>query len=184
MKNIIAFRHSVKTPLWFVVAVLLLTGAVSGNAQKKSSMASKLESKPDAFIQKDFTTIGKVAGVSISVEGITDLGTKTKMNALEMEYSGTDNSTSASVVLDPGEADTLMNFIDFVTNTVFMSGTPPDDREFSYISRSGFEAGCYWSKGWNVYIRVDYKDKRTNVEFNREDVMAFKSLLKQAKSNL
>ncbi len=166
------------------IAVLLCLTGVTARAQGRQSMAKALETTPDAYIQKDYTSIGKVEGVHISVEGITDLTHNKKMNALEMEYTFADNSVTVSVLLDAGDADSLISYMDFVTSTVFKSPEPTDVREFSFTSRSNFEAGCYWNKGWSVYIRIDRDNSRTNVEFNREDVMQFQSLLKQAKLNL
>ena len=161
------------------------------HAQDKGTMckADMLANKPDVVVQKDFTNISKVEGISISVEQIMSsngVSSVEKLSALDLEYTfiGTGGSTVVSVLLDPDETDAVISFIQNLSDNIFKTPAPPGDREYSFLSKSGFEIGCYWNKGWNTYVKLDTHNTHTNVELNRESLMVFQSFLKQARTKM
>jgi hypothetical protein len=154
--------------------------------EKRMCNADALINKPDVIIQKDYISVGKVAGVTISVETITDNTNKQKLTALDLEFSTYENgsTTSRSVLLDPDETDALMTFLQTMQDDVVKLSKPTNDTEFSFVSKSGFEAGCYWNSGWGIYIKADTYSTHANVELSKEDFGALQSFLKQAKAKM
>ncbi len=148
--------------------------------------ADELVNKPDVIIQKDYVNISKVAGITISVETVTDLNNNIKLTALDLEYAYSDNNKSINkaVLLDPDEADGLIIFLQNINDNVIKQPAPAGDKEFSFTSKSGLECGCYWNKGWSVYVKIEQHNNRTNVEFSKDDFMAFQSFIKQAKAKM
>jgi hypothetical protein len=148
--------------------------------------AETLVNKPDVIIQKDYVNISKVAGITVSVEAIIDLNNNIRLMALDLEYAYQDNgkSINRAVMLDPDETDMLIIFLQNITDNVIKQPAPSGDKEFSFTSKSGFECGCYWNNGWSVYLKIEPHNSHTNVEFNREEFMAFQSFVKQAKGKM
>jgi hypothetical protein len=165
---------------------MLYIASVALSQEGRMCNAEALATKADAAIQKDYINISKINEMSISVETITDLTNNKQLKALEMEcpVPADNKSTIKTVLLDPDEVDALITFMNNMTDNYFKQPAPTSDKEFSFTSKSGLEAGAYWDHGWKVYVKIDSDDGRTNRELNRDDVMAFVSFLKQAKTRM
>jgi len=158
--------------------------SISALAQEKTaSKVDALENKPNTVIQKEFNKITVFKEVAISVEYVTDLTSNQKLSALDLEMSTKgDNAETVSTMLDPDEVDGLLAFLQNVQDNIAKAAAPKNPMEYTYLSKSGMEAGCYWGeKAWKTYIRIDKDDSKTNVELEKDDLVNFISFVKQAK---
>jgi len=150
---------------------------------KKACKADVMESKPGVVIQKEYFRITTFRGLAIAVEYITDLTSNQKLSALDFEFTtGGDNSETVSTLLDPDEVDALLAFFQNMQDNISKSAAPKNYTEYSYITKSGLQAGCYWNNGWKTYLKVDNENSKTDVELGKDDMPVFISFIRQAKT--
>lgn len=152
-------------------------------AQDKACKADIMEGKPNVVIQKEYLKITTFKNIAIVVEYVTDVTNNQKLSALDLEFSTTgENSETISTMLDPDEVDGLLAFLQNVQDNIAKAAAPKNYTEYTYVSKSGMEAGCYFDKVWKTYIRIDKDDSKTNVELEKDDLVSFISFVRQAKS--
>jgi hypothetical protein len=170
-----------KKPLLLGAAFIL---ASTSFAQKSMSKAEAMVNTPDQAMQREFVTIGTLNHVNIIVEHIANTSTKEKIVALDLEYKMPEEGPTFSVLLDADEMDALIAFIKSAKDEIPKSSLPKNYMEYSFISKSGFEAGCYWDKEWKAYLKIDKDDSKTDVELSRSDLNDLLSALKDAKDKM
>ena len=154
-------------------------------AQVSYSNADMLSTAPGVVIQKVYINIGKIRNLSILTEHITDLTHGKKLSALDLEYAYNGaNSATFAVLLDPGEVDSLVAFLQNLQQNISKAGAPAYYTEYSFITKSGFEAGCYWDNAWKIYVKINYKNGNSDFELNKDEFMAFISFVKQARTKM
>jgi hypothetical protein len=152
-------------------------------AQQSVSKADALENKPNTVVQKEYLKITTFKNVAIVVEYITDLTSNQKLSALDLEFSTSgENAETVSTMLDPDEVDGLLAFLQNIQDNITKAAAPKNYTEYTYLTKSGMEAGCYFDKTWKTYIRIDKDDSKTNVELEKDDLVGFVSFVRQAKS--
>jgi len=66
-----------------------------------------------------------------------------------------------------------------------MITVPTNDTEVSFKSRSGFEAGCFTSKGaWSCYLKLEKYDSKSYVWIDSSNLTALYALLVIAKAKM
>jgi hypothetical protein len=172
MKNIFAF------------SLLSLLAMSTYGQDKRSSNADLLIDKPGVVLQREYQNISKVKNVSIIVEYITDMSVAAsakRISALDLEYTTMgDNSQTVSVLIDQDEVQGLISFLENIHDNIIKSAAPKNYTEFSLMTRSGLEAGCYWENTWKPYVKLDSENSKTDVELSSDDLIAFISFIKQA----
>lgn len=172
-----------------IILLVVLSTMVNAQNQEKDELMSntdKFSSKSGTLIQKDFLLIGKVSTIKLKVLHLTDLINNSKIGAIkmDMEVSKTYTSDTKTAVLDADEIDGLIKSITVMQEKVFIS-TPDVYTEVFFKSRSGFEAGCYYSDNkWNTYLKLEKYDKDSYAWLSISDFGILLSLLQEAKTKL
>lgn len=170
--------------------VLALLTMMSTNAQTpketEQSNAEKFSARSGTLMQKEFSEVGNLKKCKVQVLYYSDLITNSKQSALKFEYEvATTYSTDSKVaVLDTDEIDGLMKSIKILQEKVIIN-VPANYTEVYYRSRSGFEAGCFVSKGsWSCYLKLQKFDGKSYVWLDKEDLPTLYILLEQAKAKM
>lgn len=175
-----------------IVLVILSIVSLSVFAQQpklkeqETSNAEKFSERAGLLIQKEFVEVGVLKKCELKVIHYTDLMSTQKTSALKFEYEHKSSYTSdtKAAVLDADEIDGLIKSIKLIQEKIYPSN-PPNYTEVSFKSRSGFEAGCFWSKNnWSAYMKLEKFDSNSFVFMDKEDLIKLLSLLEQAKSLL
>ena len=171
----------------FVVIVMAFTcvSAMSQikNAEETLSNAELFSVKSGTLIEKQFIDIGKVKSVEVKVLKIKDLNDDKTISALRFEYEavGKYSSDTKIAMLDIDEIEGLVISIKNIQSKVFPS-TPETYTEVTYRSRSGFEAGAFYSDSkWKTYLKLEKYDSDSFVFLTQEDLTTLLGLIEQAK---
>lgn len=157
---------------------LLTTALAFGQTKEKLTQAEEFGAQAGTLIEKQFIDIGKVKGVKVRVNIFKDLNSGISESALRFEYLDTKIAT-----LDTDEIDGLIKSIKNLLTNVFPT-TREIYTEITYRSKSGFEAGAYYSieKGkWITYLQIEGWDRGSMVFLTPEDFSTLLELLEQAK---
>jgi hypothetical protein len=137
-------------------------------------------------MERKFIDIGKLRDIKIQVMVITDLMANAKISGVrfEVEKAGRYTSDTKIAFLDRDEVDGLIKSIGILKSSVFNS-TRDSYTEVEFRSRSGFEAGAYFSEGkWKTFVRLERFDRDSYVFLSPEDFDTLAALLAQAKEQL
>lgn len=164
----------------------LLLGLPCFAQQTNECNADMLANNPGSVIQKEYENISRIRNLSILTVHITDITHNKKLSALDLEYAyNGENAATFAVLLDPIEVDSLLSFLQNLQKNMVNAGAPKNYTEYSFISKSGMQAGCYWSgKEWKIYVKINVKENKSDVEFNNDEFTAFISFLKQARAKM
>jgi hypothetical protein len=169
--------------LSLLTALTIQLNAQSASKEKEQSNAEIFSAKSGALMQKEFIDLDKIKSCEIQVLHFTDLITSSKQSGLKfsMDVASSYSTDTKSAMLDADEIDGLMKSIKLIQDKVLVT-TPATYTEVYYRSRSGFEAGCYTSKGsWSCYIKLEKFDSKSYVWINAEELTKLYSILEQAK---
>ncbi len=167
---------------------LLIVSAIQLNAQaaskeKEQSNAEIFSAKSGALMQKEFIDLDKIKSCEIQVIHFTDLISGSKESGLKfsMDVASSYSTDTKSAMLDSDEIEGLMKSIRLIQEKVLVT-TPSTYTEVYYRSRSGFEAGCFTSKGsWSCYLKLEKYDSKSYVWINSEELTNLYTILEQAK---
>ncbi|MBP2831883.1 hypothetical protein J8281_06750 [Aquimarina sp. U1-2] len=174
-----------------VLTLLLTLVSIVGIAQDqkidpKQSNAEIFSAKSGTLIEKQFRKAGKIGLTELKIIKLTDMISGQSISALrfELEVSGKYSSDTKIASLDIDEIDALIKSIQVINEDVF--NFPPENyTEITFRSRSGFKAGCYWSKDqWKPYIQIEKHDRKSLVRLSKGDFLTLLELLKQVKEEL
>jgi len=178
MKNLI---------LWALVLVPALAFG-QDTKQAEVSNADLFSAQAGALIEKQFLTIGTVKGIEVNVLKITNLMTNTTTTALRFQYEvkGQYTSDTKIAVLDSDELDGLIKSIKTL-QTVVLPSTKEVYTEVAFKSRTGFEAGAFFSleKGkWTAYLQLKKFDSKSMVFITPEDLGQILALVESARQKM
>jgi hypothetical protein len=162
------------------------SNAQSVSKEKEQSNAEIFSAKSGTLMQKEFLALSNIKNCKIEVLHFTDLITSSKQSGLKfsMDVVTSYSTDTKSAMLDADEIDGLMKSIKLIQEKVLVT-TPATYTEVNYRSRSGFEAGCFTSKGsWSCYLKLEKFDGKSYVWINTEDLANLYSILEQAKSKM
>ena len=169
--------------LLFLLVFISAFASAQTAKESEQSNAEKFSAKSGTLMQKEFVEIGNLKKCKISVVYFTDLISNSKQSALKFEYevASSYSTDTKSAILDTDEIDGLMKSIKIIQDKVIIT-TPTNYTEVNYRSRSGFETGCYMSKGsWSSYLKLERFDSKSYVWLAKEDLPTLYSILEQAK---
>ena len=176
-----------KTILLLILSVFsCYLKAQNANVEKEKSNAEIFSAKAGALMQKEFVDLNKLKNCQIQILYFTDLITSTKQSGLKfsMEVASSYSTDTKSAMLDSDEIDGLMKSIKLIQDNV-LATNPSTYTEVYYRSRSGFEAGCFTSKGsWSCYLKLEKYDSKSYVWINTEELTNLYSILEQAKTKM
>ena len=154
MKSLSIFTISV-----FLIVSQQAFSQIAPGEKKNLSNAEKFELKSGLLLKKEYKSLGMVGACEIKVSKLEDLITKEKTSGVRFEYinhSSVGNSTKIAVI-DPDEVKSLLKSFEIIQLQI-LPQTVEDYTEVSFKSRSGFEAGCFWStdkKDWSIYLQIE-----------------------------
>lgn len=175
-----------------LIAILLTQTAIAlsqTQTKEKAKEQSNVEifsNRAGTLIQKEFENIGSVKKCEIQIAKFTDIITGQKSNGVrfEYEYKSSYSSDTKLAFLDVDEIDGLIKSIKLIQSKVFVT-TPTNYTEVSFKSRSGFEAGCFTSKGtWSTYMKIEKNDNNSFVFMDKENLESLLILLERTKGKL
>ncbi len=165
-----------------IVSVIQLN-AQAASKEKEQSNAEIFSAKSGALMQKEFIDLDKIKSCEIQVIHFTDLISGSKESGLKfsMDVASSYSTDTKSAMLDSDEIEGLMKSIRLIQEKVLVT-TPSTYTEVYYRSRSGFEAGCFTSKGsWSCYLKLERYDSKSYVWINAEELTSLYTILEQAK---
>jgi hypothetical protein len=169
--------------------ILSFTGVAHAQAQtvaREQSNIEKFSAKSGTLIEKQFVDIGTIKKVKIQLLTITDMIASAKISGVRMEYVSSGRYTSDTKVtfLDSDEVDGLIKSINILKTRV-LNSTRDNYTEIVFRSRSGFEAGGYFSEGkWTTFVKLERFDKDSYVFMTPDDFDGLLMLLQQTKPRL
>jgi hypothetical protein len=172
--------------LAFLVAISLNSFAQSTTKEKDQSNAEIFSAKSGTLMQKEFLALSNIKNCKIEVLHFTDLITSSKQSGLKfsMDVVSSYSTDTKTAMLDADEIDGLMKSIKLIQEKVLIT-TPATYTEVNYRSRSGFEAGCFTSKGsWSCFLKLEKYDSKSYVWINTEDLANLYSIMEQAKTKM
>ncbi|MEW7292196.1 hypothetical protein [Aquimarina sp. 2304DJ70-9] len=171
------------------ILMILLSNIIISQGQKTEPNQSNAEIfsfRSGSLIEKQFKEVGKVGKTEIKIVKLTDMISGESVSSLRIQraFIGKYNSDTKIASLDTDEIDALVKSIEIIQKQVF--DFPPENyTEISFRSRSGFVAGCYWSKdSWKPYIQIKKHDGKSLLTISKSDFLILLELLKQAKNEL
>lgn len=157
------------------------------NSTENISNAELFSSKAGTLIEKEFIDIGKIGKTEIQILKITDMidGESICSLRISQEVKDTYSSDTKIAQLDSDEIDGLIKSMNIIKESVF-GVNPPNYTEITFRSRSGFEAGCFWSSkvAWSTYLQIKRNDRNSMVFLKRADFDELLILLEIAKNKI
>ncbi|MBI9052457.1 MAG: hypothetical protein JEY96_01485 [Bacteroidales bacterium] len=179
--------------LIFIIPLALMSCyGICQELEQKSESRSKTEefySKEGSLFEKEFIPVGIVGpSFSIRVMKITDLITEETQSGIRLQYlhKGKYSNSTKSATIDSDELDGFIKSIKILKEKVFIS-MPSNYKEVTFISRSGFQAGCFWSsvkKEWKTYVKLEKYDSDSYVWLKISDFDELLLYLEKAKTML
>lgn len=169
-----------------ISTIVLLTYIVTWGQKENISNSEVFSSQSGTLIEKEFIDIGKISKTEVQILKITDMisGASIKSLRITTEVKSSYSTDTKIAQLDSDEIDGLIKSLSIIEESIF--GTiAPNYTEVTFKSRTGFEAGCFWSrKSWSTYLQVEKNDRKSMVHLNKDDFNAFLDLLVLAKSKI
>lgn len=156
--------------------------------ERQRGNADSFSRKSGTLMSKQFIPIGEVKSLKIQVVLYKDLINENREQAIRFEYdyydSYLDQTENKLGSLDKDELEGLIKSINMMRTVVF-SSFPEYYTEVSFVSRTGFKAGCYsMPRDWKFYLQLDQFDDRSYVWLNKEDSATILNLLDQSNERL
>ncbi|HRI02988.1 MAG TPA: hypothetical protein PLL77_04520 [Pyrinomonadaceae bacterium] len=172
--------------MFLILSASVFSQIVKPTPDKEQSKLEAFSARSGTVIERQFIDIGEVRGVKVQVYKVTDLVSKTNISGVRFEYTVRSQYSSDDkvAVLDSDEVDGLIKTIDMLKATVFPS-TRDSYTEVEYRSRSGFEAGGYYSdKKWTAFLKLEKYDSKSMVIMRTEDLDALVAILQLGKEKM
>ncbi|UOF76947.1 hypothetical protein [Bacteriophage sp.] len=167
----------------FVTANGQQAAQAKSQQDKEQSNIEKFSSRSGILFEKTNIPVGSFRGVKVQVMTIRDLINQSKTAGLRFENIVTTRIGSDTKIasLDDDELDALVKSLEIIKTDVLPSARQ-NYTEIIYRSRSGFEAGCFYSGGkWSAFVKLERYDKDSYVFIEPPDLDSLLALLKQAK---
>jgi hypothetical protein len=169
-----------------MLSIVTVARAQAQTAPKDQSNIEKFSAKSGTLIEKQFVDIGSLKQVKVQLLIITDMIVGSKVSGVRLEYVASSRYSSDTKVtfLDSDEVDGLIKSITILKSRV-LNSTRDNYTEIVFRSRSGFEAGGYFSEGkWTTFVKLERFDKDSYVFMKPDDFDTLLGLLQQAKPRL
>jgi len=177
-----------KKTIFICVLIVFSLPILSQNKQKEATQAEQFSSQAGVLMERQFYEIGKIKALQVKVLKFKDLNSSASKSSLRFEYdykSSYSNDTKIAA-LDFDEIDGLIKSIKNLQTNVFTS-IKEVYTEVTFTSRSGFEAGAYYTtekNKWTAYVQVEKNDRNSMIFLVPEDFETLLSLIEQAKAKM
>ncbi|SMC35306.1 hypothetical protein [Cellulophaga tyrosinoxydans] len=167
--------------------LLIFSLGVSQDKSKELSNAEIFSSQAGTLIEKEFLDVGKINNnTEIIILKITNMisGDSIKSLRITTDIKGSYSTETKIAQLDSDEIDGLIKSLIIIKNKVLPINAT-NYTEISFKSRSGFEAGCYWSKNeWKIYLQIEKYDRKSLVLLKGSEFELFLELLNEVKTKM
>lgn len=184
--------------LFLCLALLCGCGSVSKTnsaqtAPTPENRKSKLElfsAQSGKLIEKRFDRLGNIPtemnSLDLSVVTFTDVQTKEKVSGIQLEGKALSAAGNRAVTafIDADEVDALLKSLRYLRATVFL--TKADTyTEYLFLSRSGFMAGCFYSKEkWQPFVQPSRVEENSLVSLAPAGLDQLIAKVEQGKAKL
>ena len=145
------------------------------------SKAEEFSSQSGTLIHIEFVEVGTVRLIKFRVLKIKDLITGKNTTALRMDYPYANDDQVTT--LDSDEMDGFIKTIKAFQNDIFNT-KPKNYTEITFRSRTGFEAGAYFSvdkEKWVGYFKIEDFIRSPTIFLTREHYAEVLEVLEKAK---
>lgn len=155
---------------------------------ENQSNADKFSKRSGTLISTEFINLGIVGDLKLVLIVLRDLITNQEEKAIRFEYdyyNGYDDYPDTKIAsLDRDELEGLIKSLEMIVSRVFQT-VPANYMEVNFISRSGMNAGCYFSKNnWEFYVKISQHDGNSFVFMNKNYAQSLLNILKQNSNKL
>lgn len=156
--------------------------------EEKRSNAETFSRRSGTLISTEFIDVAFIANTfKVLLMKYQDLISEQSESALRFEYEYFDGYSdfpdTKIGVIDKDELDGLIKSINLMLTQVSLV-RPENYTEVKFTSRSGFEAGCYYSDYWKFYIKLSQHDSNSNVFLSMADANTLLNVLSGTKEKL
>lgn len=150
----------------------------------KQSKLEEFSAQSGRLFEKKFISIGRFRNIHIQALTITDLSTNERTSGIRFDRQGKTELMTAFI--DDDEVEALIKSLNYIKSTVINSAAPVDFTEYQFISRSGFQVGCFSDENrvWVGYLVLPNYDKEGVVRFDSLLIKELLLLTEQAKAKL
>jgi hypothetical protein len=146
--------------------------------------AEQFSLRSGILLEKQFHDVGSVKGIQLKVLKFIDINSGKGDNALRIETSvkSSYSTSTKATSLDSEEIGDLVKAIGNLKANILPT-TRSTYTEVTFKSKTGFEAGAYFStekSKWMGYVQIEKFDRDSMVFFNVEDFDQLLMLLEKA----
>lgn len=177
--------------------LLFLLSPIIACSQQPGMRSVKKEKEPDkqtletfsaetgTLIEKTFIDVGKIGNARVQILVLKNLISGDKSKGIRFEKpTGKQYGNDAISFIDEDEVEGLLKSIAIIKGKILPT-TPSNYQEVNFNSRSGFGAGCFWSKNkWSSYLKINKSDSDSYIWLGDGDLDTFDQLLTDAKAKL
>jgi len=170
----------------FIVLFLPTALFSQSHVDAGKSDAEKFSERDGSIIRKTFIEIGAFKKCDVKVVKYTDVINNDSISELRfsMDVTGTYTSDTKIASLDVDEVDALLKALRYIKDDGRKT-EPKSYTEIEYTTRSGFTAGCYYSRGdWKFFIKLERYDSKSYQWFNYLDLEKLINLIEQGAKQL
>jgi len=188
MIQILTYSNFMKKTIFICALITLSLSTFAQNKVKEITQAEQFSSQAGTLMERQFYDMGKVKTLEVKVLKFKDLSSGSTKSLLRFEYAFKSSYSSDTKIaaLDVDEIDGLIKSIKNLQSNVFIS-TKEVYTEVTFTSRTGFEAGAYFSTDkskWTAYVQVEKNDRNSMIFLTPEDFGSLLSLIEQAKAKM
>jgi hypothetical protein len=156
-------------------------------AKSKQSKLEEFSGRSGQLLEKKFLRIGKFGQTSVDVLIITDMNSKKVVSGVRLErvVSTQYTSRTISAFIDDDEVDGAIKSMSYLKAQILGSAIPENYTEYQFVSRSGFQVGCFnEKKDWIGFINIDRIGRDGFDSFNGVRMAELQTLFEAAKEKL
>jgi len=159
----------------FLIPVTLLAIAQNPADTVRQSSTIRFADSTHGLIHTEWINHGHILGNTVQIYRATDIITGKTLTGLLF----TDNAGHQALV-DADELPALLNAMYYIITKVITTKPGANHDQYSFRSRSGFEAGCFIDNRnqWQLYLKLKWRNPTTITLLKQLDVEVFLEDLK------
>lgn len=158
---------------------------LTAQQEKVRSNIENFSSISGTLVEKEYIPIGFInKEVEMKIIKLSDLIGHKSISGVQIEYKNKYSTDSKTNFLDKDEIESLINSIAIIKDQI-NEEIPQNYKEIIFSSRSGLQAGCYWSKNkWTAFIKIEKRDSNSYAFISIEELDEFSNQLTKVKIKL
>ena len=166
-------KKIVFTTLLIPVTLLAIAQNPADTVRQSSTM--RFADSTHGLIRSQWINHGHIMGNTVQIYRATDVFTGKTLTGLLF----TDNAGYQALV-DADELPALLNAMNYIISKVITTKPAANQEQYTFRSRSGFEAGCFVNNKnqWQLYLQLKWRNPNTMTLLKQLDVEVFLEDLK------